>query len=67
MIDNPNLKTRYPLDLVKYLDAKIDEHLTLKKHFNGISNKLKEVNAKLSEIRYSQIEIKKAPKSDKNG
>ena len=38
---------------MKYLDAKIDEHLTWKKQFNGISNKLKEVNAKLSEIRFS--------------
>ena len=45
-------KRLYPTNSVKYLGVKIDEHLTLKPHINGISTKLNKANAMLSKIRH---------------
>ena len=37
---------------MKYVGVKIDEHLTWKRHIDGISAKLNKANAMLSKIRY---------------
>ena len=47
-----NGKMLYPTNSVKYLEVKIDQHLTWKPHVDGISVKLNKENAMLSKIRY---------------
>ena len=47
-----NGKRLYSKNSVKYLEVKIDEHLTWKPHIDGISAKLNKANAILSKIRH---------------
>ena len=45
-------KRLYPINSVKYLGVKIDEHLSWKPHIDRISANLNNANAMLSEIRH---------------
>ena len=42
----------YPSESVNFLGVKIDKHLTLKQHNNGISIKLNKTNVMLSKAKY---------------